>query len=400
MADAPLRALETARETSAGPRASRRAGFVVSACASSSLRAGQWRIITHVKRPTAEHRAPRLVRTPKPPATTAAPKAFDSDAARQAWRQVARTRGSTSLGQERPRSFAWGWAILLGLGLIAFVVVERTRRPATKAPDAVAAAESAKVPTARIASSPEPPAPTGLRTPGYGTVPEPAPSLDTVGTTDSTPVKTPSLPKGIGVIATAPPMPRGDAEPPTVAATLSKDVKPDREPRRPRPDRPRRVTPDEPEQVMPAALPWRRRNAPAGTGDEYAKAFKKIPKARDDKPPVGGIAASGLHVDRVNMGTKYARGRCGGETRHFRLRDDDYANVCFRVVHLRESEKVLVRWELNGKLVRRTWVPIPPAHAYRTRAGLRLQPSYRGNWQVRVMSRDGVELATQVFRVD
>ncbi len=367
-----------------------------------SLRAGRWRIITHVKRPTAEHRAPRLVRTPKPPPSTASrPKAFDSDAARQAWRQVARTRGSTSLGQERPRGPAWGWFVLLGLGLIAFVVVERTRRTPERAPNTVAAADAKEAPEAGRPPTPEPPpAPTGLRSPGYGTVPEPSPTLDVEPSPSPSRVGTPALPKGIGVIATAPPMPSGDGKAPSVAAALSKDVRPDPEPTRRGPDRPRRFTPDEPESVMPTALPWRRHNAPAGLAEEKAKAFKKIPKARDDKPPVGGIAASGLHVDRVNMGTKYARGRCGGETRHFRLHDADYANICFRVVHLRETEKVLVRWEHNGKLVRRTWVPIPPAHAYRTRAGLRLQPSYRGNWQVRVMSRDGVELATQVFRVD
>jgi hypothetical protein len=70
-------------------------------------------------------------------------------------------------------------------------------------------------------------------------------------------------------------------------------------------------------------------------------------------------------------------------------------------VHLRQKERLVVRWEKDGHVVRRTRLSVPPYHAYRTRAGLRLRTGYEGRWRVRIMSPSGKrELAAASFTVD
>jgi hypothetical protein len=83
----------------------------------------------------------------------------------------------------------------------------------------------------------------------------------------------------------------------------------------------------------------------------------------------------------------------------FSATNDRNANVCFRVVHRRTWQQVVVHWERGGELVRRGFVWIPSAHAFRTRAGLPLRGDYVGRWTVRILSLDGVELASHKFEV-
>ena len=47
------------------------------------------------------------------------------------------------------------------------------------------------------------------------------------------------------------------------------------------------------------------------------------------------------------------------------------------------AQQVLVRWERDGRLVRRQWLPVPSTHAYRTRASLPVKRRFAGAWTVR-----------------
>lgn len=143
------------------------------------------------------------------------------------------------------------------------------------------------------------------------------------------------------------------------------------------------------------------RVVPHGTGSITAKAFSKIPYSKYDRAPVGAIAHTGLHVDRITIGNGYEDSRCQGANDGFTVGRDAEVHVCLRVVHLRQKEKLVVRWEKDGQLMRRTRLPIPPYHAYRTRAGIRLRSGYEGRWRVRIMSPSGGrELAAATFTVD
>lgn len=143
------------------------------------------------------------------------------------------------------------------------------------------------------------------------------------------------------------------------------------------------------------------RVAPDGTGSITAKSFSRIPVSRHDRAPVGEIAITGLHVDRISVGNEYEDSRCKGASDMFTVGRDAEVHVCLRVVHLRQKERLVVRWEKDGRVVRRTRLAIPPYHAYRTRAGLRLRSGYEGRWRVRVMTPgDKRELAAATFTVD
>ncbi len=157
-----------------------------------------------------------------------------------------------------------------------------------------------------------------------------------------------------------------------------------------------RSTPREP---LPVPTTQARKATPPGTSPNNALALRKLPHSVKDRGPVGGVGSKAMHVDRINMGTQYDAGSCVGPVGKFSVRDDDIAHVCFRVVHHRVEQQVQVRWERDGRLVRRAFVHVGASHGYRTRAGLRLRRSYRGSWTVRVISPDGVELASHAFQI-
>jgi hypothetical protein len=142
-----------------------------------------------------------------------------------------------------------------------------------------------------------------------------------------------------------------------------------------------------------------RRRIPAGTTDERAEAFRKLPHGRGDGKPLGGVGGEGIHVDQLDLGSQYKLGRCDGPDGQFTTAKHDTIHACIRVVHRRVAQRVMVRWERDGHLVRRQWLPIPATHAFRTRASLPVRTRFRGSWQVRVLSADGVELATHRFEI-
>lgn len=141
------------------------------------------------------------------------------------------------------------------------------------------------------------------------------------------------------------------------------------------------------------------REPPPGTPAEIAAEFRKLPVSAADRPPVGGVGARGIHVDRIWMGSQYEGGDCTGKSDRFSVSADPRPSVCVRVVHPREKDEVSVVWEKKGGSTRRTQLTIKPTHAYRTRAYLLLRKEYVGEWTVRILSKDGVELAAHAFEV-
>ncbi len=142
------------------------------------------------------------------------------------------------------------------------------------------------------------------------------------------------------------------------------------------------------------------RTPPPGTPADTAAIFAKIPVSPADLPPVGGIGRSGIHVDRIEMGSAYEKGLCAGLPDKFSLAKLERVNVCLRVVHLREEEVVSIVWQKNDLgTARRGKIAIKPLHAYRTRAYLVLRKEYVGDWTVRIMSSEGVELAAHRFTI-
>jgi hypothetical protein len=260
---------------------------------------------------------------------------FDPDAARQAWRQVARTRGAYSMRLDGRRDSGAGRLAPVALGLVAVAALLLWW---TGDDEAEAVHPSARVEVADVQ------APRSADSPGrVGLLPEPE-----------------------------------EAEPPSPAGAPSfADASEEVEPPQPR-------------------VP---RIAPDGTPEAHIKALRKLPHASSDRAPLGGIGPRGMHVDRIAMGTGYESGACRGPAGKFSAREEAFAHVCFRVVHPRVQQQVRVRWERNGELVRRTLVPIGDSHAYRTRASLPLRRSFRGDWTVRIVSTDGVELAAHSFQV-
>jgi hypothetical protein len=265
---------------------------------------------------------------------------FDPNAARQAWRQVARTRGAYAMRLDG-REPGTGRLAMVALGLVAAAALllwwsgdDDGARPPEHAAVEVAAADASPGSASTTSGS-------GVR-----------PSL----------LPEPTDPE--------PPMPAG-------ASSFADASVEEIEPPQPRVER----------------------VAPPGTLEGNAKALRKIPHASTDRAPLGGIGPRGMHVDRIGMGTTIQDGACMGPTGKFSVRDDDHAHVCFRVVHPRIKQRVIVRWERGGKLVRRTVMPIADSHAYRTRATLPLRRTFRGDWTVRIVSTDGIELASHWFQV-
>jgi hypothetical protein len=142
------------------------------------------------------------------------------------------------------------------------------------------------------------------------------------------------------------------------------------------------------------------REPPPGTPPEIAKRFRNLPVGPADRPPVGGIGATGIHVDQIAMGSETQGATCRGRSDHFSVSAGDRAGVCIRVVHPREKEELQVLWQKHGGSTRRSKMVVLPMHAYRTRGYLVLRNEYIGDWTVRIVSTDGVELARHDFTVD
>lgn len=257
---------------------------------------------------------------------------FDRDAAREAWRQVARVRSGRNLlgAPPKKRGPSLILAILLGLGALVLVAKwDKDERKSQRRHDTVVAK-----------NTPQASAPSATN--------------------------------------------RDAVRPPVVAPTEPSDRGANRR---------RSVRVPTPAAASPTRTP------PRGTPKSRAKALQRIPHSRRDLAPVGGIGDTGLHVDRVTLGTSYKTGHCAGPSDDFVVQRGNVISLCIRAVHLRQQERIQVRWERQGRVLRRAWLTIPAVHAYRTRATLRLRKGYKGHWRVRVLSHDGTELAQTTFTI-
>lgn len=315
------------------------------------------------ERSRADARQGRVLDFPaRPPGAGNRAAPFDRKAARQAWRQFARIRGSDRFASRRRPGIAWGWWLGFA-GLTVWLVwlgaSDSSPPESATAESPVQGAENEKARAARSSQL--------------------ASASRAQKTTDPDHA---SLPLGQ----------RAGADGPSEESAATPDAEGSLEPGI---NDPAAGRDDEPPR---AANP---RVAPTGTTPEAAEALSKIPQGRSDRPPLGGVAPTGLHVDRVRVGAGENEAHCQDVRRTYSADQDGYVNACFRVVHQRMPEFVLVRWERDGELVRRTWVRIPAAHGWRTRAGLPLRDAFVGDWVVRVMSSDdAVELASGRFTVE
>jgi len=141
------------------------------------------------------------------------------------------------------------------------------------------------------------------------------------------------------------------------------------------------------------------REPPPGTSPEAAAAFVRLPVSPSDRPPVGGIGASGIHVDHIAMGSRVEGGTCLGQNNGFSVERREHVSVCIRVVHQRQKEELQVLWKHHGGSTRRSKMVVQPRHAYRTRGYLKLRKEYIGDWTVRILSSDDVELARHDFTI-
>lgn len=339
------------------------------------------------------------------------PPSFDPDAARKAWRQVARVRGGgpglgVDPGQRRPPV-----AALLGV-LVATAVVWGLWTMAepgkdTPPPTEVAAAAATDTPqvsdtTKTSAVTPGPAAVEMPRQPTRaGAVPMPASSIGTFTPKTAGRMAPPATDDATQISAPKQPTPtRGSAWSSAIPMPAAKPAAPSAAPA-PIAQAGGAHTPTTPDAGPSLAPPLVQRGpvAPPGSPSAGVAALRKLPKSDRDRPPLRGVGVSGIHLDRLDLGSAYDNGVCQGSNRSYAASATKAVHVCFRAVHRRQTERVLVKWSKNGRLVRRAWVVIPAAHAYRTRAGLRLRDSHVGSWTVTVESTDGIVLASGDFKV-
>jgi Protein of unknown function (DUF2914) len=140
---------------------------------------------------------------------------------------------------------------------------------------------------------------------------------------------------------------------------------------------------------------------PPGTAAANAAAYKKLPVAKGDGPPVGGIGANGIHFDVLEVGRGWEKSRCTGLTSDFAVPNDLQVNICMRIVHPRgETEELTVEWEKNGGAgTRRSKVTVKDMHAYLTRSYLPIKEGYQGDWTATIKTADGTVLGKVAFKV-
>ena len=138
---------------------------------------------------------------------------------------------------------------------------------------------------------------------------------------------------------------------------------------------------------------------PADTPEAHVAAFINLPLNKRDKAPVGGVGASGIHLDELVVGKGWASSRCEDIGARFEVDTDERVNVCFRVVHPSVAETVTVEWARAGKLRSSIEVNVRPTHAYLTRAWLPVSAGRVGAWTATVKSQDGSVLGRVEFEI-
>jgi hypothetical protein len=138
---------------------------------------------------------------------------------------------------------------------------------------------------------------------------------------------------------------------------------------------------------------------PPGTPAANAKAFSKLPVAKGDGPPVGGIGVNGIHIDTLEIGKGWFKSKCDQPTTVFTSGVDEKVNVCMRIIHPRVTEELTIYWEHNGKLNQRSKVNVQDIHAYLTRGWLPITPDRIGKWKATIKTADGTVLGEVQFEI-
>jgi hypothetical protein len=139
---------------------------------------------------------------------------------------------------------------------------------------------------------------------------------------------------------------------------------------------------------------------PPGTPERNVAAFRKLPVQPGDGAPVGGIGASGIHLDELEVGHGWVKSRCSERSDEFTIGVQDRVNVCMRVVHERGTTTELgIEWLREGRQARRSKVAIGDTHALLTRAYLPISAGYEGEWQARIVAVDGTVIGEVSFSV-
>lgn len=192
-------------------------------------------------------------------------------------------------------------------------------------------------------------------------------------------------------------------EPPPVEPTPTDAPPTDAPPTEPAPTEPAPTDPNETWKPPPGADIRSDAVIPPGTPTANAEAFKALPSAKADGPPVAGIGPNGIHFDQMVVGRGWEKSRCVEATNTFKLGVDDRANICLRVVHPKDAEEVLtVEWSKEGspKATRRSNVTVKAMHAYLTRSYLPLRSGMEGNWTATIQTADGYVLGKVAFTVE
>jgi len=267
---------------------------------------------------------------------------FDNRQARQAWRQFARARGVASRDAESGKSWRWGPWLFLALGVVAAGTIYESRSRKLGRAAAVAQAEA-------VADA------------GEGD--------DAAAGAATTPKLVP--PSWLALPSASDPLSRSQP----------------------------RARVDNAVEADSPFLP-KLRDPPKGTPRKLAKALQSVPKSPSDRAPIGGVGVYGVHVDRIVVGPRREDRSCNVARRTLSQSGDGAVQVCFRVVHQRRAQRLLVHWLRDGELVRRTFLSVPAERAYRTRAWMPLaRPDLHGAWTAIVKTEDGVELARIGFDV-
>ena len=138
---------------------------------------------------------------------------------------------------------------------------------------------------------------------------------------------------------------------------------------------------------------------PAQTPAAHLAAFTRLPVAKRDKAPIGGVGATGIHLDELEVGKGWASSRCQDLGDRFDVGVDERVSVCFRVEHPRVEETLSLEWARGGELRQVIRIGVAQTHAHLTRAWLPVTAGRAGDWTATVKSEDGSTLGQVAFTI-
>jgi hypothetical protein len=157
---------------------------------------------------------------------------------------------------------------------------------------------------------------------------------------------------------------------------------------------------------VPSALP----PAVAPVPLEQLAAESSLPAAAPPQAPAAPVAetekkppaSASVRVESILTGASYVNHTCPERASEFSVKAHRHVNVCIQMAPATQpsSELVKVLWERNGTVHGETSIRIATRHTrVRTRVRFGLHLRRLGDWSVRLVSHNGVELARSTFHV-